>query len=104
MRSSVPVSRKYDPSSSHEAEREINRSGSRAVQQEIILSAVRNHPGHTSKELTEFCQLDRYQIARRLSDLESAGAVCKGRIRQCRIGGRNSVTWYVRISGQIDLF
>jgi len=96
MKSQIPASRLNDPRSSHEAEAEINQSGVRGVQQEVILAAVRHHPGCTSRELTMFCDLDRYQIARRLADLESADLVSKGRIRPCRLGKRNAVTWYIK--------
>ena len=37
--------------------------------------------------------LDRYQIARRLSDLEFAGKVEKGKTRMCMVGDRNAVEW-----------
>jgi predicted HTH transcriptional regulator len=108
MRSQIPVSRINDPASSHEAEVEVNRSGVRRAHQEIILSTVRRHPGRTSKELTEFCNLDRYQIARRLADLEKVDLVAKGRMRVCTMGNRSAVTWYVKPSifqrEQMELF
>jgi predicted HTH transcriptional regulator len=91
-----PASRRNDPVSSRLAENEINRTGSRASQQKIIYDAVLNHPGSTSRELTQFCDLDRYQIARRLADLESGGQVRKGIIRNCLVGGRKSVTWCIQ--------
>jgi DNA-binding MarR family transcriptional regulator len=94
--SKLKVSRSYDPYSSHEAENEINKTGSRAAHQKIILEAVRRYPGHTSKELTRFCDLDRYQIARRLADLENAGYIEKGPIRKCTIGNRNAATWFTK--------
>lgn len=104
MNIQTPASRLNDPQSSHEAEGHINRSGARSVQQEIVLSAVRKNPGHTSRELTGFCELDRYQIARRLADLEQGGFVFKGHMRECTAGGRNAVTWFAKISGQMELF
>jgi predicted HTH transcriptional regulator len=100
-------SRTTDPVSSHLAEDEINRSGSRANQQAIILEAVGLNPGRTSRELTWYCDLDRYQIARRLSDLNDATLVYKGPIRRCHEGGRKSVTWFpvpLKTSMQLKLF
>jgi predicted HTH transcriptional regulator len=89
------VSRRDDPVSSHLAEREINRSGSRKTQQIIIYELVKMYPGSTSRELTQWCDLDRYQIARRLADLKNMGLVRQGPVRNCRIGGRPSVTWFI---------
>ena len=90
------ASRREDPISSHLAEKEINQSGSRKSQQIIIYELVKQYPGSTSRELTQWCELDRYQIARRLADLKNMGLVEQGPIRNCRIGGRPSVIWFVR--------
>lgn len=92
--SSQPASRNTDPLSSHLAEAEINDSGSRESQAYRILEIVSMNPGLTSREMVDFCRLDRYQIARRLADLKSAGIIRQGIIRKCRVGGRKSVTWY----------
>ena len=89
-----PVSRKTDPSSSRSAEAEINRTGSRRAQQEKIFEHVRRWPGHTSLEMSRYLNLDRYQIARRLSDLKNAGLVYQGDVKKCDIGGRDAVTWF----------
>jgi predicted HTH transcriptional regulator len=100
-----PVSRKTDPISSYLAEDEINKTGTRASQQAKILAAVKLNPGRTSRELVDYCLLDRYQIARRLADLKESGAVIQGPIRKCRVGGRKSVTWFVTPSrAQLTLF
>jgi len=88
-----PASRTKDPRSSHEAEREITMNGRRKQQLKICLELVKDHPHHTSKELSEYGHLDRFQIARRLPELETFGLVRKGRQRRCRVGGRLSVTW-----------
>ena len=89
-----PVSRKTDPASSKAAEAEINRTGSRRAQQEIILEYVRQSPGDTSLEMSDKLCLDRYQIARRLADLKNAGFVYQADIRKCSVSGRDAVTWY----------
>jgi predicted HTH transcriptional regulator len=89
-----PASRRTDPDSSYSAEAEINKSGTRVSQQQTIFKALFKHEGSTSMELTKWCALDRYQIARRLSDLKSAGFVRQGSIRVCKSGGRKSVTWF----------
>ncbi len=89
-----PIARRSDPVSSHLAAREINQ-GIRSKQALIVLGLVRRHPGKTSLELSRLSDLDRYQIARRLSDLEHSGEVEKGEIRVCEIAGRMAVTWRI---------
>jgi len=88
-----PASHSQDPISSFEAEEEITKSGIRGSQMREILELVKKHPRSTSRELSTLCRLDRYQIARRLSDLEFAGKVEKGRTRLCTIGQRKAVEW-----------
>lgn len=88
------ASRKTDPDSSHIAERQITVSGVRGSQQREILELVKQYPGKTSLELTRYSKLDRYQIARRLSDLNATGFVFQGPIRRCAVGDRKSVTWF----------
>lgn len=89
------ASRRSDPSSSAAAEQDLTTSGARDHQCRAVLDAVRDHPGSTSRELTRWLDLDRYQIARRLPDLEHAGKVRQGAQRRCAVGGRLSVTWWV---------
>jgi hypothetical protein len=91
-----PIARRNDPLSSHLAAREVIHDGTRNKQASIILDLVRRYPGKTSLELSQVCDLDRYQIACRLSDLEHAGEVEKGRIRICEVAGRMAVTWKAR--------
>lgn len=55
----------------------------------MVLELVTKNPGKTSKELGELGTLDRYQVARRLSDLHNAGLVRKEEV------GSNDVTWFV---------
>lgn len=92
--SNVPVTRNSDLVSSHDAEEGINQSGSRASQQYEILRLVEQHPGKTSLELSTICTLDRYQIARRLSDLHTSGHVTQGETRKCSVGNRTAVEWF----------
>ena len=90
--SSNPISRKTDPVSSSLAEMEVSIFA-RGEQQKIVLAAVTDHPGCTSMELSVVCGLDRYQVARRLPELERVRLVRKGPIRVCQVGGRKAVTW-----------
>jgi hypothetical protein len=86
--------RKSDPPSSKAAAREITDSGERDRQMREVLALVIGNPGCTSLELSRRSSLDRYQIARRLPELERESAVHRGQIRRCRIGKRPAVTWY----------
>jgi CRP-like cAMP-binding protein len=82
-----------DPAGSQEAAVEMVASGKMRQQQSIALEAVRSHPGCTSFEMTAYCALDRYQLARRLPELERQGLVRRGRERICRISGRLAAPW-----------
>ena len=64
-------------------------------QQRIVLQAVKEHPDHTAFELTRFCELDRYQIQRRLSEMAhpDVDLIKKGPAKTCEITGRLAVTW-----------
>src|SRR5262249_60546773 len=69
-RRSYPIARPTDPASSHDAAREIERSGRRVAQCEAVLETVKRHPRRTSLELSRLSQLDRYTVSRRLPELE----------------------------------
>lgn len=88
-----PASRNTDPVTSHLAEQEVTKTGKRQTQAEIVLEAVRNYPGRTSFELTQYCPLNRYQIARRTADLETLGKIRKGP-EVLRMRKTPEVTWY----------
>lgn len=90
----TPASRKTDPETSFLAEDEINRTGKRQRQQKEVRDAVTLNPGRTSAELAQCCVLDRWQIARRLPEVEVAGRVRRGGSRRCRVTGRKSITWW----------
>jgi predicted transcriptional regulator len=64
----------------------MRASGALKGQARLTLDLVRRHPGLTSKELAEVGPLDRYQIARRLSDLRNAGLVYRieSDVEDCR--------------------
>lgn len=82
--------RATDPLTSWESAEHITISGKAAQQRAIAVSAVNNHPGLTSFELTAHCPLDRYQLARRLPE---CGEVKKGPARTCLMTGRSAHTW-----------
>lgn len=92
----TPIARATDPAPSHEAAEHMNASGKRKKQQMAALDMVRRHPGLTADELADFGPLDRYQLNRRLPEIETAGLVERAAARPSRITGRNAATWRVR--------
>ncbi|MDA3922737.1 MAG: hypothetical protein PF501_18975 [Salinisphaera sp.] len=90
----TPAARATDAASSHEAADEVTRSGRRRANQLIVAATVAMHPGCTSRELSQHCELDRWEIARRTSECETAGTVKRGALRHCDIGSRRALTWW----------
>lgn len=86
--------RKSDPRSSHEAAEAVTASGARAGQQDLTAKAVERYPGLTSLELSKRSRIDRYTLARRLSECEEARMVKRGPSRRCTVSGRTAVTWW----------
>lgn len=91
----TPASRSSDPITSYLAEKHVNCTGLRGRQQRQATAAVKCYPGRTSAELAATTGLCRFMLGRRLSECETAGAVCRGDHRQCTISGRQAVTWLV---------
>jgi len=86
--------RSTDPATSWEAAEHMVKSGRAGQQQETAVSAVTAHPGMTSHELARLCTLDRYQLARRLPEVEDAGRVTRGEARKCLVTGHKAATWW----------
>ena len=97
-----PLAAKADPISSKFAARHLISSGMHGRQTRAVLELVRAHPSLTSRELGALDDargLDRYVVARRLSDLERRGLVVKESARTCSIGLRLAVVWTLTNSG-----
>jgi len=88
----MPIARNTDPRSSHAAASEITHSGARLQQSVQVLLLVIAHPNRTSRELALY-GLDRYIIARRLPELEEAGAVIRCGFKICSQGKRVATYW-----------
>lgn len=82
-----------DPESSVGAARTVTESGALGRQAAIVLSLVRAFAGATCDELAAQTTLNRFQVARRLSDLKRAGHVLRGAPRVCRVTGRRQCVW-----------
>jgi len=86
--------RSSDPLTSWDAADRVVRGGKATRQQALAGEAVRLKPGCTSAELAQHCALDRYQLARRLPELEEAGRVRRGATRKCVATGYSAATWW----------
>lgn len=91
----TPASRGSDPITSYLAEQHVNKSGLRSRQQRQAAAAVKCYPGRTSLELSEITGLSRFLLARRLGEVEIAGAVRRGKPRRCAISHMVSIVWLV---------
>ena len=94
--------RSADPDSSHHAARKMIDSGDMGRQAAIVLDVVKLFPHRTSAELAAHCKLDRYQVARRLPELEDQGLVLKVHhngtllMKHCSVTGSLSATWRIK--------
>lgn len=95
MMNMEPHARNSDPAGSFEAAERLHKTGLGGKQRMAVYHALRQHQGATSKELAEFMGVDRYTPARRLTELEQVGWVCRGRQRKCRVSGVESLTWWI---------
>ena len=89
----TPAARLTDPGTSHEAAKDVRQTGVASRQSAVVLDLVRRNPGRTSRELGELGSVGRHAVARRLPELERAGAVHRAGARLCRIASRRATTW-----------
>jgi hypothetical protein len=95
-----PAARRRDPVSSKLAASELAESGDMESQLLVTLALVRKYPGKTSHELSRYGSLDRWQIARRLPQLRSAGLVLiSSDLRPCGVSGKRCHTWQATNGG-----
>ncbi|MBD7952687.1 winged helix-turn-helix domain-containing protein [Stenotrophomonas sp. Sa5BUN4] len=92
--------RNTDPDTSHEAARDLVDSGTQAQQHAQVASALRQHPGLTSRELAFSAGLDRHMVARRLPELEAEGLAVHGAPRICSMSRKRCQTWLPVLAGE----
>lgn len=90
----TPAARATDPETSHIAAAEHTASGKRGTNVAAVIDLVRACPGLTSAELARRSVLTRHEVARRLPEAETAGAVRKGEKRRCSANGTLAMTWW----------
>jgi len=88
-----PVAKTNDPVTSWEAGEEIHETGTAQRHVEIILCTLSPHHSLTSAEIAAECELDRWQVARRLPEMERKNLAERWEIRKCAVTNRKCVTW-----------
>jgi len=87
-------SRLGDPGTSLQAAIEVEHKDIAGSQRERVLRGVVLHRGWTSAELALTLRMERHQPARRLKEIEESGLIERGEARECRVCGRQSLTWW----------
>ena len=90
----TPASRSSDPNTSREAEKSINKSGSRSTQCNQILVVVKGNPGAVSGEIADITGMGMHITSRRLADLKNKGIIFQGQPRTYEGSGRKQVSWW----------
>jgi len=85
-----PAARNSDPSTSHQSDRDITLDGTKERQLQQVYNAVKQWRNCTSRELAKFADLDRYMVARRLSEHPQ---VRKSGKHKCIFSGRMCCIW-----------
>lgn len=85
--------RRADPVTSHQAADHVEATGQAQREAAIVLRALRDFPGHTSRELAELAGLDRHLVARRLPELRDAGHAENGPNKRCTSSAKTAMTW-----------
>jgi len=95
-RQQPPAARRTDPTTSHLAAAEHERTGRRSGNTQRVAEVVASFPGLTAIELHDLgrTEMDRHEWSRRLPDAERLGLVRRGRARECRVSGHQSMTWW----------
>ena len=91
-----PATRNSHPDTSRIAEKNITVSGRRAAHCKIIHQTLRRHNGSTSAELSLYCELNKEQIHKRMSDLVEHNLIRRGSPRNCAVKRRNCSTWWIK--------
>jgi CRP-like cAMP-binding protein len=71
----LPLFRRSDPISSHEAARKLSKSGKLGTHKRIIFDAIKLWPGETSAFIAEAVDIEPYTVRKRTADLRKSGMV-----------------------------
>ena len=73
-----PITHRADSPGARSAADRITRSGARTANKQRVLDAVYRWPARTTKQIATLIDMDRHEVARRMSDLHHAGKVERG--------------------------
>ena len=85
--------RRTDPSTSHEAAREVELSGAAGTQRGQVLAALMRMDTPTSGEIAATSGIDRHTVSKRLPELEEKCLARRLGTRICRARGTRMLTW-----------
>lgn len=89
-------SKRNDPSTSWDAGDDFHESIKPEYHYQLIQEVFKTNGPMTSAEISMLCDLDRYQVARRLPEMERRNSVIRAGIRVCSVKKRKSVVWVGR--------
>ncbi len=96
IRNDAPIAAKVDPVTSLWADENLTILGARSEKKKKLLDFLRSRREPlTSFEISRGIGWDRHETAKRLPDARTNGLVENGPIRDCRITGRQALTWQV---------
>lgn len=87
------LARRDDPQTSKAAACKVIASGKVSAMHTRVLNALVEHGPSTSAELAAKSGLDRYDVARRLPELERKSMVTRGNARACKVTGNAAAVW-----------
>ena len=91
------MARASDPSTSHEAAKRMNASGTTGEHEGIIIGTLsRLGIPSTNAEIAAACELDMVAVARRMAGLERAGQIERLPKRVCRVKNTNAIVWRLK--------
>ena len=63
--------------------------------QQTVYEAIRKFPDLTNSELSAFLNWPINTVTPRVKELRDRGLVMQGKVRTCRVTGRNVIAWMV---------
>lgn len=88
------LARKTDPSTSHEAARDLVSSGTLSRRINLALSVLVAHPGSTARELDRHANVTDGAVRKRLNDLRKHRLAETRGSRLCEVTGKTAQLWY----------
>lgn len=94
------LSKKNDPDTSREAGKRYDKSHKRTIHFQQILITMSDLFPFTSAEIARWSPLDRFQVARRLPEMERFGLVSRGNKKYCSVVKQDCVGWKLTAAGK----